>query len=144
VALNLCNLIDPENKLDVGSGPRCPLVILAFDESHILTDLPKDQDWTLFSKLCRTLHGIVDQPIFSMFLLTVGNFHHFSPETKSDHSRQIFDAMLSPLDPIMETPFDVLAKPINNDVSLCQVVMTDWIAHLGRPLSVHFTYFFQQ
>jgi hypothetical protein len=74
----------------------------------------------------------------------VGNFHCFSPEIKSDLSRRIFDAMLSPLDPIMETPFDVLMKPINNDVLLCQVVMMDWIAHLGCPLSVHFTYFFQQ
>ena len=144
MGLNLCKLIDPENKLDVGSGPRRPLVILAFDESHILTDLPKDRDWTLFSELRRTLRGIVDQPIFSVFLSTAGNFHRFSPEIKSDHSRRIFDATLSPLDPITETPFDVLAKPINNDVSLCQVVMTDWIAHLGHPLSVHFTYFFQQ
>jgi hypothetical protein len=75
VGLKLCKLIDPENKLDVGSGPRHPLVILAFDESHILTDLLKDRDWTLFSELCRTLRGIVNQPIFSVFLLTVVTIH---------------------------------------------------------------------
>ena len=40
----LCKFIDPRGVLDSDKGSRWPLVILAFDESHILTDNPKDRN----------------------------------------------------------------------------------------------------
>ena len=138
----LCRFIDPYGVLDSGKGSRRPLVILAFDEAHILTELPKRSSWTVFSELCRTLHAIVRKPIFSLFLSTAGCFHRSSPEIKSDPST---DHGIPPLGPITEISFDDLAYPAKEDtVSLSQVVTTDWISHLGCPLCViHFTYSFR-
>ena len=143
---NLCKFIDPQGVLDSDNGSRWPLVILAFDESHILTDNPKDQSWTLFSELRRTLREIVDLPIFSLFLSTAGSFHLFSPEIKSDHSSRVTNAVLLPLDPVSEISFDDIAFAAQEDtVSLDRVVQTDWMSHLGRPLCVHFyKYTFQE
>ena len=140
----LCKFIDPEGVLDSDNGSRWPLVILPFDESHILTDNPKDQGWTLFSELRRTLREIVVWPIFSLYLSTAGSFHLFSPGIKSDPSSRVTNAILLPLDPISEISFDDLAFPAQAGiVSLDRVVQTDWMSHLGRPLYVHFTYVFQ-
>lgn len=47
----LCQFIDPHSLLDSNNGPRWPLVILAFDKSHVLMDNPKRSGWTLFSEL---------------------------------------------------------------------------------------------
>jgi hypothetical protein len=145
VAKKLCRFIDPHGVLDSADpGPRWPLVILAFDESHILTEFPERCDWTLFSELRRTLQAIVKWPIFSLFLSTAGNFHRFSPEIHSDPSRRVVNHDLRPLDPITEISFDDLAFSAKEDtVSLREVVTTEWISHLGRPLCVHFIYSFQ-
>jgi hypothetical protein len=142
---NLCKFIDPQGVLDPDEGSRWPLVILAFDESHILTDNPKNRSWTLFSELRRTLREIVDRPIFSLFLSTAGSFHLFSPEIKSDHSSRVTNAVLRPLDPISEISFDDLAFAAQEGtVSLDRVVQMEWMSHLGRPLCVHVTYAFQE
>ena len=131
--------------MDSDKGSRWPLVILAFDESYLLTDLPKRCNWTLFSELRRTLRGIVDQAIFTLFLSTAGRFHLFSPEIQSDPSRRVTDSDLHPLDPISEIGFDDLGFPAKKGtVSLDRVVETDWISRLGRPLYVHFTYIFHE
>ena len=141
----LCRFIDPHRVLDSAAGSRWPLVILAFDESHILTEFPERCGWTLFSELRRALQVIVKQPIFSLFLATAGSFHHISPEIKSDPSRRVTDAGLRLLDPITEISFDDLAYLAEEDtVSLSRVVSTDWISHLGRPLCVHFPYTFRE
>jgi hypothetical protein len=129
--------------LDANDGPRWPLVILAFDESHILTEFPESCDWTLFSELCRTLEAIVQRPIFSLFLSTAGSIHQLSREMKiiSHPSSRVINPSHSFLDPITEISFDDLAYRATEDtVSLSQVVTTDWICHLGRPLCVYFTY----
>lgn len=131
---DLCRFIDPYDVLD-SSGPRRPLLIFSFDESHILTDTPKDAGWTLFVELRRTLRELVDLPIFSLFLSTVGRFHLFSPEIRSDPSTRVAKADLVPLNPITEVSFDDLAFPAKEDtVTLGRVVQVDWISHLGRPL----------
>jgi len=141
----VCKFIDPDGVLDSKKGSRWPLVILAFDESQILTDNPKDRNWTLFSELRRTLREIVDWPIFSLFLSTAGSFHLFSPDIKSDHSSRVTNAVLLPLNPISEISFDDLAYPAQEGiVSLDRVVQMDWMSHLGRPMCVHFTYILQE
>jgi hypothetical protein len=128
--------------LDSNEGPRWPLVILAFDESHILTEFPQRCHWTLFSKLCHALQVIGKRPIFSLFLSTSGSIFRFSPEIKSDLSSQVIQDGLRPLDPITEISFDDIVYPAKEDtVSLSQVTTTDWISHLGRPLCVHLPYF---
>ena len=141
----LCRFIDSNRVLDSRDGSRRPLVLLSFDESHILTDTPKYSSWTVFSELRRVLREIVDHPIFSLFLSTAGSFHQFSPEIRSDPSGRITNHKRTPLHPISEICFDEIAYPAKEyTVSLDRVVKTDWISHLGRPLYVHFTYSFKE
>jgi hypothetical protein len=136
--LKLSRLIDPKQLLDSAKGPRHPLLILSFDESHILTDIPKNQSWTVFSELRRVLCELVHFPIFSLFLSTAGKVLSFSPVIESDPSLRVQQPGLSPLHPISEISFDDLAYPaMEDDIVLSQVVQTDWISHLGRPLYVH-------
>ncbi|KIM51726.1 hypothetical protein SCLCIDRAFT_1224182 [Scleroderma citrinum Foug A] len=131
----LCRLIDPQHVLDSPTGPRRPLVVISFDESHILTDNPRDERWTLFSELRRVLRGMVDLPVFSLFLSTAGRFHRFTPEKRLDPSGRIANSILCVLHPISEISFDDIAFPASEDtVMLDRVVEMDWISHLGRPL----------
>jgi hypothetical protein len=136
--MKLSRFIDPKQLLDPATRLRHPLVILSFDESHILTDTPKDQSWTVFSELRRVLRELLPFPIFSLFLSTAGNVLSFSPVIQSDPSLRARDTNLLPLHPISEISFDDLAYLAMKDrVMLSRVIETDWISHLGRPLYVH-------
>ena len=133
----LCDFIDPNRILGPHHGPRRPLVVLAFDEAHVLTSSPGDAAWNLFIELRRTLRATVDDPIFSLFLTTAGRFQLFSPDIRSDPSNRVVNDNLPTLHPITEISFDTLAHSAKeNVVSLYQVTQTDWIARLGRPLYV--------
>ncbi|KAI0250558.1 hypothetical protein BJV78DRAFT_1218537 [Lactifluus subvellereus] len=133
--IKLSRFVDPKGLLDSAEGPRHPLVILAFDESHTLTDTPRGKSWTVFSELHWVLGQLVDLPIFSLFLSTAGKFQLFSPEIRSDPSRRVANRDLPPLHPVSEISFDDLAYPaIEDNITLSRVVQMDWIAHLGRPL----------
>jgi hypothetical protein len=135
--LALCEFVDPRGTLIYNKGPRRPLVIFSFDESHVLTETPRGGIWTLFSELRRTLGRLVKLPLFSLFLSTAGHFRQFSPETKSDPSSRITNKDLHALDPITEISFDCLLPPVMEDsVTLNQVVQMEWMSHLGRPLYV--------
>ncbi len=127
----LCRFVDEHSVLDSQHGPRRPLVILAFDEAHVLRNNPPGQpSWNLFLELRRILQQFHDHAIFSVFLSTAGRFKQFSPDTREPDNR--------PLDPITEISFDDVAYPALKDtVSLSRVISTDWISHLGRPLYVH-------
>jgi len=131
-----CRFIDQCKVLESGTGPRRPLVILAFDEAHILTDNPRHQtNWNLFSELQRILRQINDLPIFSVFLSTARRFEKFSPEICSEPSARARDPDNRPLSPITEISFDDIAYPASKDtVTMKRVVDIDWISHLGRPL----------
>ena len=133
---NLCSFIDEHNLLKSDNGPRRPLVVLAFDEAHILTDEPSAQDdWNLFSELRRILRQINDLAIFSVFLSTAGRFDKFSPDIHWDPSARARDPEHRPLSPITEISFDDIAYPALKDtVTMNRVVEIDWISHLGRPL----------
>ncbi|KAH9962325.1 hypothetical protein BJV74DRAFT_954499 [Russula compacta] len=134
VGEDLCHFIDPDGLLDSG-GPRRPLVILAFDEAHTITETRHGQSWTPFSELCRTLRCIEDSPIFSLFLSTMGNFDLFSPKIRNDPSNRIANNEIAPLHPISEISFDDLAYPAREStITLDRVVKMDWMSHLGRPL----------
>jgi hypothetical protein len=134
----LSRFVDPKKLLNPATGPRHPLVILSFDESHTLTDTPKYSTWTVFSELRRVLNKINYLPIFSLFLSTAGKVLSYSPVKQSNPSRRAMPLDLPPLQPISEISFDALAYPaMEDDVMLSRVVQTDWISHLGRPLYVH-------
>ena len=134
----LCRFVDPHDVLDSNNGPRRPLVVLAFDEAHTLTNNPPGAKWNSFLELCRALREIHDLPIFSLFISTAGRFNLFSSEIRSDPSNRIRDASLCSLDPISEVCFDDVAyRAFEDTVTLDRVVQMDWIAHLGRPLYVN-------
>lgn len=131
----LCGFVDERYLLDSSNGPRWPLVVLAFDEAHVLTDNPPDGNSNLFMMLRGILRQIHKLPIFSLFLSTAGRFNLFSPEIRSDPSDRIKNDNLRPLDPIPEVSFDDIAHPaFEDEVTLDRVVQMDWIARLGRPL----------
>ena len=135
----LCQFIDPLNLLDSIKGPRRPLVIISFDESHNLTDNPSSTVWTLFSELHRVFRWIVDYPIFSLCLSTAARFIRISSERCPDPSTRIANPDLHFLHPICEISFDDVAYPASdNAVFLRRVVEMDWMCHLGRPLYVCF------
>ena len=136
----LSQFVDPHNLLDsVEKKPRWPLVILSFDEAHILTDNPsmtnRATKWNLFSELRRILRQTSADAIFSLFLSTAGRFNLFSPETSSDPSLRIKNPTLSTLDPITEISFDDLAYHAPEYTIIPKnVVEIAWMCHLGRPL----------
>jgi len=137
VAQELTKFIDPLNLLDASEGPRRPLILLAFDEGHFLAHGPEDKKWTLFSELQHALRIFVDLPIFSLFLSTSTKLRSLSPEIRSDPSRRVVEYQLKCLYPITEISFDDLVFPaIENTIALEDVVSTNWICHLGRPLYV--------
>ena len=137
----LCQFIDPHSVLDSPAGSRWPLVIFAFGESHILTELPKHCDWTLFPELCHALHAIVKQPMFSLFLATAGNSHLSSPEIKSDPGTRVINHSIHPLGPITEISFDDIAYPAKEGtVSLSHVVTANWISHLTSTVRAFYIF----
>jgi hypothetical protein len=145
----LARFVDPHNLLDRDEGwPRRPLVILSFDEAHVLTDNPPITDmatWNLFSELRLILRQTSDHAIFSLFLSTAGRFNLFFPEIRPDPSMSIKDSGLSTLDPITEISFDVLAyRALEYKIRLEHVVEINWMCHLGRPLYALFGYHFSE
>ena len=138
----LCRFIDKHSVLESANGPRRPLVILAFDEAHVLTDNPPDQPgWNFFLELRRILQQFHRHPIFLLFLSTAECFNQFSPGIRSDPSTRAKEPSNPLLDMITKISFNDLAYPaLKDSISLMRVIETDWISHLGRPLYVHPSY----
>jgi hypothetical protein len=143
---SLCNFIDEHKLLDSAGGPRRPLVVLAFDEAHTLTDNPPEQKgWNLYSELRRILRQIDHLPIFSLFLSTAGRFDKFSPVIHSDPSTRAREPDIRSLDPISEISFDDIAYPASKGtITMNDVVEIGRLSHLGRPLYVHRSHPFRE
>ena len=137
----LCRFIDEHHLLDPESGPRRPLVVLAFDEADTLTDNPPNNDWNLFFELRSILRQITELPIFSLFLSTAGRYEKITPVIRYNPSARARDPDNRPLDPISEISFDDIAYPASKGtITIHNTVSIDWISHLGRPLYVHPSY----
>jgi hypothetical protein len=141
VAKALNKFVDPRGLLNSEKWRR-PLVILSFDEPHVLIDGAKEGEWSMFSELRRILQRLDGIPFFSVFLSTAGNFRLLSPDIKNDPSNRVATEQLFPFHPITEVSFDCLAcHASERNVTLLRVVDIDWIAHLGRPLYAPFPFF---
>ncbi|KAI0806787.1 hypothetical protein C8Q74DRAFT_1362378 [Fomes fomentarius] len=136
----LLQLLDPR----LASFPLSdkPLVVLCFDESHLLHTTPYGpHNWTPFTVLRRVLHTIVNLPIFTLFVSTMGKLEQFSPLSlvpKAPSSRLMGQPELETYRPFCLTSFDQFApsmtKVLDIPWTLNQVASTYHIAHLGRPL----------
>jgi hypothetical protein len=142
-AKELTQFLDPADILASKAGAQQPLVILSFDEGHMLTTIQVEQGVPLFTELVWALHliTVIDLPIFSLFLSMPPIFHSFSPKYQADPSSRVvnLDLLLPP--PITEISFDDLSSPaIEDTVTLDKVIGDRWISHLGRPLYEHLNF----
>ena len=119
---------------------RTPLVILAFDEAHTLTDREggREEAWSNFSELRHVLRALHRFPLFSLFLSTTGKISQFTSAKDEDVSRRVILGQLALIQPFTDLGFDTLAKPVSvdEDGDLESVTTDSHIAHLGRPLYV--------
>lgn len=114
-----------------------PLIILAFDESHTLTNREETPSatWSNFSNLRHVLRALYRFPLFTIFLSTTGKISQFaSPE--DDPSKRILLRNLSLIQPFTDIGFDTLAKEVIIDGTwdLEHVTRDSHIVYLGRPL----------
>ncbi|KAI0773477.1 hypothetical protein C8Q74DRAFT_1217582 [Fomes fomentarius] len=130
----LLKFLDPTS----GETREGPLVLLCFDGAFKLSDADS-RIWTRFSALTRALHVVVNQPVFSIFLSTMGDARTLSQPELSASSRTATTLQSQSeqckVPPILFTTFDVFSRKLSgNKWTLRQVASTSHIAHLGRPL----------
>ncbi|KAF8345733.1 hypothetical protein F5887DRAFT_154644 [Amanita rubescens] len=114
-----------------------PLVILAFDEAHTLTDREETgyATWSNFSVLRHVFRSLYYFPLFALFLSTTGKISQFiSPD--EDTSRRIIIGELTLIQPFTDLGFDTIARQVALDGKWdLECVTTDsHIVHMGRPL----------
>ena len=123
---------------------KVPLVILAFDEAHTLTDREGQREgvWSNFSELRHVLRGLHYLPLFSLFLSTTGKISQFTSAKDEDISKRVINGTLTLIQPFTDLGFDTLATPVSLDGSwdLEKVTTDSHMAHLGRPLYAPFIF----
>ena len=117
-----------------------PLIILAFDEAHTLTDRKTKEStpWSNFSELRHALRALQRFPCFSLFMSTTGKISQFTSAPDEDFSLRILRGDLVLIQPFTDLGFDTLAKKIslNGDWDLDKLTTNSHLAHHGRPLCV--------
>jgi hypothetical protein len=114
-----------------------PLVILAFDEAHTLTNREETgyATWSNFSVLRHVLRALYRFPLFALFLSTTGKISQFtSPD--EDTSKGIIVGDLILIQPFTDLGFDTLAKQVTLDGhwDLERVTADSHIVYMARPL----------
>jgi hypothetical protein len=111
-----------------------PVLILAFDEAHILTSI-QEHNWSNFSVLRHVLCSLTNFPIFSLFLSTTGKITQFTSRA-GDYSERIINGSKKLIQPFTDLGFDVLAQKVSLDGrwKLEDVTKDSHIVTLGRPL----------
>ena len=117
-----------------------PVIVLAFDEAHTLTNLNQESlssTWSAFSELLRCLRALNEHRLFSVFLSTTARITRFT-SAERDYSPtpvQISGKLLS-INPFSDLGFDQLARKIALDGSctLEEVTSDAHMVTLGRPL----------
>ncbi|KAI9464318.1 hypothetical protein HD554DRAFT_2315894 [Boletus coccyginus] len=110
------------------------LVILSFDEMHVLRD-----NYLVFR---RALRALMEQPVFSLFLSTAGHLYEFIPNPTMDSSARMAGGG-SVIPPFSELGFDHFAKRTNlaggqgateTEDALTHISSTAQLVKFGRPL----------
>jgi hypothetical protein len=117
-----------------------PLIILAFDEAHTLTDMKMTDStqWSNFSELQHALSALTRFSLFSLFMSTTGKISQFTTARTEDISARILTPKLALIEPFTNLGFDTLARKISlaPPPDLENLTTNAHIAHLGRPLCV--------
>ncbi|KAF8346723.1 hypothetical protein F5887DRAFT_1073392 [Amanita rubescens] len=116
-----------------------PVIILAFDEAHQLTEVQgkAEEPWSRFGELRRNIRKLRSLPIPSLFISTVSKISDFTPAPKQDMSARIVNEELTLSSPFTELGFDQLLKasPIKENTINIQHAATDRVmCRFGRPL----------
>lgn len=136
-ARDLLRFLNPDiDKSNMKTLP--PVVVLAFDESHVLA-IEKHQfdtgTFSKFSELRRALRALNVLPIFSVFLSTSGKIQNFTPRPDEDDSGRVQKSELVLLPPFTELGFDQMASKISDGkVTIEEVSELDFMVRFGRPL----------
>jgi len=103
-----------------------PLVVLAFDEAHTLTE-PRDKgSWSCLGEMRRAIRGLsFGSPLFTLFLSSSGAMFRGTPP-------------VGQVMPFCELGFDTFANRLdfNKTVKLSQVTSEEHLTSYGRPLCV--------
>ncbi|KIL63618.1 hypothetical protein M378DRAFT_24971 [Amanita muscaria Koide BX008] len=137
-ALDLLKCLDPILK-DANLETLPPLVVLAFDEAHVLSVEKHQFDtayFSEFSELRRALRALNELPIFSVFLSTSGQIQNITPPAEGDASSRVQKSKLVLLAPFTELGFDQMVKEEISDGALTieDVTTIEFMARFGRPL----------
>jgi hypothetical protein len=133
----LLKFLNPELEVaDMKTLP--PLVVLAFDEAHVLSIEKHQFDtgyFSKFSELRRALRALNELPIFSVFLSTSGKIQNITPRAEFDGSGRVQKSDLVLLPPFTELGFDQMVRQISNgDLTIEEVSTVMFMALFGRPL----------
>ncbi|KAI0310214.1 hypothetical protein OF83DRAFT_1178803 [Amylostereum chailletii] len=129
-ASRLREFLDPDNACQ-----RHLLSVLCVDEARQLTERIPWEEWTLFSELRDPLRQLREEPFFTVFLSTAGDFPLISPNPTPTSSR--FPSGLNTFNPITEVGFDQFSEKVvvgDSQWTLDRIASTQHIAHLGRAL----------
>jgi len=118
---------------------QAPILFLAFDEAHTLSEAYYDKEidtqWTAFTSLRRALRSTRSFPIWSLFLSTTGKSDQFAPP-HLDGSGRIIRGELHNVMPYSAVGFDQVAMKGHENTTLEDVVDILFRLALGRPLYV--------
>ena len=118
-----------------------PLIILAFDEAHTLTQVAsEDEDEGVigaqspFSHLRRTLRSIRSENFFSLFLSTTGKITQLTSARAIDPSTRVQKDELSLIPPFTALGWDRLCDRLNPDSFNFRDIGFQYQVRLGRPM----------
>ena len=117
---------------------KFPLIILAFDEAHTLTNRCEENNnttWSNFSILRHVLWALCHFPLFSLFLSTTGKISRFTSPIQ-DTLKRIANHDLTLIKPFTDLGFDTLAEPVDlgRGWDLERVTADAHIVYMGHPL----------
>jgi hypothetical protein len=136
-ALHLLTILNPDIEV-ADMKMLSPLVILAFDEAHVLSVEKHQFDtghFSKFSELRRALRALNDLPIFSVFLSTSGKIQNITSRAESDGSGRVQKSELVLLPPFTGLGFDQMVRKISDgNLTIEEVSSVKFMVRFGRPL----------
>jgi hypothetical protein len=136
-ALDLIEFLSPGLE-GVERRTHPPLVILAFDEAHVLSAKKHQSNTGYFSKFSElqcALRALNKLPIFSVFLSTNGSIQNITLWAGLDSSCRVQKSELVLLPPFTELGFDQMVGQISDGaLTIEDVSATSFMVRFGRPL----------